>query len=365
MADDNQTKYCTKIDKVGVNTMLIGGCMSFVKGLSGKAQMHIIVEKNRLSNDISEEDALRWITIGNSLIFPCTHSYVKVEEQNNHYFQDVEKGLEVSRRPLSAEYKKYKYSDSTCVDSGVIKFFPASGIASHYYPTIQITEGGAKHRDYAGYTWGIGSDDFIVTKTGEVLTSHLTRVITDLLANTKIEEPNSELCISLKRSDFINGHHMLSALSFYRLLWSHLYKGVVKATLKLIDEGVDPWIAFSYSWAKGNYDPYYGFSNKGYLFNSIKVVKENLSKGRTINMSFSDTTMHLQDGSMTKDKLAHYLKKIEFKPLVLVCINSKGVKNLTEGSEYLLIDEIENPRYLISCNDGVKRYIKSSRFTLK
>jgi len=361
MADNNYTKYCLKIDENAVNDMKTGGCMSFVKSTFMDGSVNIVIEKDRISEDLTYEDVLRWIEIGNSLIFPAESKIVKAADETAEGLRGIAKGVDVILRPLSSDYKKYVYNDAKRALEGVIKDWLVTETNRHYYIPITITKE-EKGSGYRGYGWNICSDDFLVRETGQVLTDYLTEEIKEALLNVPERPHKEELCLTIKRSNCVSGQHLLAVLSFYRLTWSNLYKGVVKETLKLIDSGIDPWLAFSYVWAKGAKDPYYGFSERSYLFNDMTQVLKNLV-GQSINKSFTNQLMSLRN--IKQATVAQYLGGKNVAPPVLICSDSRGAKTLTMGKEYLSLYPLFRGEYKVVCDDGVSRRIKHSRFTLK
>jgi len=361
MADNNYTKYCLKIDENAVNDMKTGGCMSFVKSTFMDGSVNIVIEKDRISEDLTYEDVLRWIEIGNSLIFPTESKIVKVADETVKGLRGIGKGIEVILRPLSLDYKKYVYNDAKRALEGVIKDWLVNETNRNYYIPIIITKE-EKGSGFRGYSWNICSDDFLVRETGQVLTDYLTEEIKEALVNVPERPYKEELCLTIKRSNCVSGQHLLAVLSFYRLTWSNLYKGVVKETLKLIDSGIDPWLALSYAWAKGAKDPYYGFSERSFLFNDTTQVLKNLAT-LSINRSFTNPLMSLRN--IPHATVAQYLGGKDTAPPVLICSDSRGTKTLTMGKEYLSLYPLFGGEYKVVCDDGVSRRIKHSRFTLK
>lgn len=350
MSIDNKTRYIYRsnmsdptLTHVEAGTYVEADCMSFIRNYKNNYELQFLVNKEMLHKNLTMEDVIRWIEIGNKLIFPATYDIVDVLESFEYFANGMFHKEIVRLRELSDDYPKYRRYDAAGLSVASIESINGY---SHY-------ENDKKHHTFSlstiikevpdncifntsiGNHWSIDSNDVILEKSGRVLYDE---IIDDFLIKKEAWDRDNlkeNYCITIKRNNAVSPDHFLSLLTFYRLLWSVYFKNIVRETLDLIDGGMDEWIALSYAYAKNYSRPYNGFSLKGYLFKDpLEIIALFVQKKHHqcyINPTFTDTNMNLD--SITKETLNKYKKqKVNIKK---VCVSAGRSKYLTVGKSYL------------------------------
>ena len=364
MSSGNQTIFNLN---QGYNTSMTT-CMSAMRTCPVKADLYIPFEW--LNKGISKEDVLRWVEIGCKLIFPATiiETYLNIDSIGSTCVMNLKYSKYIGLKITHKKTGSYKQHDCTELVEGSISTLtgPVDNNLRTYSNMLVRDNGSSKrHYNHGEMMWNGYAIDHQLLDTGECLLKYIRRTINE--KPEEIEVSNNTFVVSIDCKKALSNNHKLAILSFYRFLWSDLYEGVVTNTLKLIDDGAEPWDALYYALSTKRYEPYYSFLQfPGWK--DIEVVKSRLINGSSINISFSIpnpgkliyTTMSVES---LKDSVSKFKANNIYAIIAknVVCVTDK-LKSITKGKEYKPEISYCDKSYLIKTDDYTYKHLLKSHF---
>lgn len=358
MEGSNQSRWCYNFIPNEANGSLVQVCMAFVGGpLKENKKVSLLFTEKEINNKMSIEDVKKIVEVGNSLIFPATISFGKFRNFLSFDSNDFN-GLEVKLREKKA-VETYERSDARCCLEGNIHritVYERPGMKDFdiriYVTTTKMEKG---YSNYKGQTWQISQNDFVEAKTGKLLKDVIADKIKEKALSLMDKNVDDCIAITIDRDVMKSNMHMQAAMTYYRMIYSCKYSDVLYDMLLYIKQGCCPWKSLSYAYSKKDRDSYYGFSSPGFVFKDMDSVLNYLTKGNSINISFTNTSVRPSKqylGQNVEDTTNKY-----------VCIDIGKCKTLTLGKEYLCYPFLAGVQAL--CDDGVTRYISSAKFSKK
>lgn len=358
MGTSNLTRWCYDFDPSKINKSITQGCMAFTSNLKTTEKVSLLFTKEEINDKMSMQDVEKIVEIGNSLIFPATISTGKYRKLLA-FEVDKFNNLEVKLREKK-NTERYERSDAhRCLSGSVYRISVYERMDRDdldirvYIRTSEMAKG---YSQYKCQQWQVSQNDFVDSKTGILLKDIIAEEIQKQVAKIS-DEGEDCIAITFDRGVMKSGMHAQATMTYYRMIFSDKYKGVLSDMLKYVKQGANSWEALSYSYASKNCDSYYGFSSSGHLFKNMNEVLNSLSNNRSINSSFSQSGVYAN-----KRYLNNILKNPDDNGL-FICIDAGNCKTLTMGKEYKC--SVCGPGFEIICNDNVLRYIVSAKFSKK
>lgn len=383
MAADNRTLW--KNSNSSIRMLAYSGCMMSVR--KATEPIDIYIPKMWIEDILSEEEVQLWHKIGNDLLFPAKLEMESIPA-DIYLKMGISKALlQFQSLNIEADPKKAPYvqSDASQVLHGVLDTLSCSEEAAlrgargrqGRISMLLLHQKGQVPRPIGNnFHWNGYAEDFRLMDTKENLSDYIQRKMEEYKSTQMPQKIDCyKFIIDCGSSSLLSIHHKLAILSFYRFLWSNLYKGIVKDTLYLVNLGASFWDALYGAMSKkgGSYNYYYALlSIPGY--NTMENVVQKLKEGSDINTSFTNPKREYlyfnwnDDDSILMSNLEAFVKngkqQKSIKPIKLICTDNRGVSTLTKDKEYEgEVDENNTWIVIVKADDWITRRYNLSRFT--
>lgn len=362
MSNSNQTIYSFSNDTQRITT-----CMMAIRDVRTTASLYVPFDW--LNSGISKEDVYRWNDIGNKTIFPSKVSECFLDTKNLYRDDGPQTppkykkylGLKITAKPYPYKYKQFDAKE--VIEGTLVSLYLDQNTDFRTKTNVYKPMNGITYPAWNGF-----ASDHQLADTGECLFEYIKRTESDYVEIEEEVKPNNTFEITIDCGTTLSNSHKLAILTFYRFLWSNLYKGLVVNTLKLTDLEIDPWEALYYSMSIQQYDSYYGLNSKP-GFKPMDEVITALIRGNNINKSFSaniackHTILNPPD---IKTAIEEFKSNSNFDLAIVVrCITNK-LSSVSFGFEYNVTNSNCSWKYnVLNCNDYCKRLMLKSNFIVK
>lgn len=343
-------------------------CMMNIKNQNSDIDIYIPFKE--LHKDISKEDVVKWVEIGNKTIFPAilSETYLK---PNDFSYDAVTPPLLKKYINLKITAKTnlhtYKQHDAYQVVTGSLVSLVAGENDYRIRTNVTKSKDGPQYSNWSGY-----ASDHQLIETGECLLAYIDRTVNDNVKEKVLKTSDPDCFkITINCKNAISDNHKLAILTFYRFLWSNLYQNIVANTLSLVTKDIDSWDALYYALSTQKYERYYGLLSRP----GFKLMDEVISdlKRYDVNNSFSSnsqkipfTLMDIDNIKLAVDVFKSNKGVMNLANVIKVkCISDK-LSSLTLNKSYLAINSAFDSKYtILNSDDYCKRLLLKSNFIVE
>lgn len=368
MSSHNNTYYTYSKSISSILHPSVSQCMSLMRSTDGIVSL--IVKMTDLNHGLTREDVFLWNKLGNESMFPAviTEGYSTFMGLNDIITRNLRKNL-VSFK--LAEGHRRREDAKHCIKGTLDVITPLGG--NKYDGYLRVTEKLKGGYCFLGGQWGVSGYDFVTEDTGQTLNDYARDFMDKFLAEENEEQDNrpNAYIISIDSSKIKNRQEKLAVLTFYRYLWSNVFRGLVRDALIVYKSGIPAWESIMLAHAAerdSSYNNYYGLTQiRTRSIPSIEEVKIRLNRDMaTINNSFTTEIVNVINRFTIKEgvdytETINTLKKADQYPKRIECVNAEKTTTLHKGSFYDVVSH-HGEYVTVVASDYCKREYSKTRF---